>query len=74
MKTSIPVSERSQADIRSILDIIQAGRKASDHLPTYLEALASALDVPHGWLFDYKAMAFEPPVEESVVQEVVEEN
>ena len=39
MMQSIVINERSAATVRNILDTIEAGRKASEHLPTYVEAL-----------------------------------
>ena len=67
MMQSIVINERSAATVRNILDTIEAGRKASEHLPTYVEALGAALDVPPGWRFDVQTMAFMPPAEQAEI-------
>lgn len=61
MTQFITINERAAATVHNILDTIEAGRKASEHLPTYVEALGAALDVPPGWRFDVQTMAFMPP-------------
>jgi len=60
----ITINGRARADVEAIIETIRAGKKAEDHLPTYIEALASALDVPPGWLFDHRTMTFRPPLED----------
>lgn len=57
----ITINERAQTDIKGFLTMIKNGAKAKEHLPTYIEALASAMNVPEGWLFDPETMAFGPP-------------
>jgi len=63
----ISIGDRSAQDIRSILNMIESGKKASEHLPTYLEALASALDVPRGWMLDPETMTFRPPPQDETI-------
>ena len=65
MTQPITINERAAATVHNILDTIEAGRKASEHLPTYVEALGAALDVPTGWRFDVQQMAFMPPAEQA---------
>ena len=64
MTQPITINERAAATVRNILDTIEAGRKASEHLPTYVEALGAALEIPPGWRFDVQQMAFVPPAGE----------
>jgi len=60
----ITINQRAAATVHNILDTIEAGRKASEHLPTYVEALGAALEIPPGWRFDVQTMAFMPPAGE----------
>ena len=68
MTQPITINERAAATVRNILDTIEAGRKASEHLPTYVEAVGAALDVPPGYRFDVQSMAFMPPASETEIQ------
>ena len=61
MTQPITINQRAAATVHNILDTIEAGRKASEHLPTYVEALGAALEIPPGRRFDVQAMAFMPP-------------
>ena len=67
MSQPITINERAAATVRNILDTIEAGRKASEHLPTYVEALGAALEIPPGWRFDVQTMAFMPPAKQAEI-------
>lgn len=72
MTQPITINERAAATVHNILDTIEAGRKASEHLPTYIEALGAALEIPAGWRFNVQSMAFVPPTEQQMPGEEVE--
>ena len=74
MTQPITINQRAAATVHNILDTIEAGRKASEHLPTYVEALGAALEIPPGWRFDVQTMAFMPPAGEPVASETEQES
>ena len=62
MREPIALNQRTAATVTQLVDRMN---QAQETLRTYIEAAGSALDVPPGWRFDVKTMAFLPPAGET---------